>query len=137
GVLCVALAVPCHSGRLRVRVCHRPRSPRRLLVDRTARSCAARDRSPLPAGGDAAGSGGARGNAVEHRVRALNEPGSPNLVHDDEFARRLGFRSGLVPGVAVDGYMAELPARLWADRWLGNRTMSAWFPQPGLDGGQV
>jgi len=75
--------------------------------------------------------------ALEHRVRALNEPGSPNLVHDDEFARRLGFRSGLVPGVAVYGYMAELPARLWADRWLANGTMSARFLKPVYDGEQV
>lgn len=74
---------------------------------------------------------------MQHRVRALNEPGSTNLVHDDEFARRLGFRSGLVPGVAVYGYMAELPARLWADRWLANGTMSARFLKPIYDGEQV
>lgn len=74
---------------------------------------------------------------MEHRVRAVNEPGSPNLVHDDGFARRLGFRSGLVPGVTVYGYMAVLPGRLWGDRWLGGGAMSARFLKPVYDGEQV
>lgn len=76
-------------------------------------------------------------SAVEHRVRALNEPGSPNLVHDDRFARRLGFQSGLVPGVAVYGYMAVLPARVWGDRWLAGGAMSARFLKPVYDGEDV
>lgn len=76
-------------------------------------------------------------SAVEHRVRALNETGSPNLVHDDEFARRLGFRSGLVPGVAVYGYMAVLPARMWGARWLAGGAMSARFLKPVYDGEEV
>jgi acyl dehydratase len=74
---------------------------------------------------------------VEHRVRALNQPGSPNLVHDDEFARRLGFRSGLVAGVTVYGYMAVLPARVWGGRWLAGGAMSARFLKPVYDGEEV
>jgi len=76
-------------------------------------------------------------SALEHRVRAVNEPGSPNLVHEDRFARRLGFRSGLVPGVAIYGYMAVLPVRRWGDRWLVGGSMSARFLKPVYDGEQV
>lgn len=72
-----------------------------------------------------------------HRVRAINEPGSENLVHDDEFARRLGFKGGLVAGVAVYGYMSVLPARLWGEQWLHRGTMSARFLKPVYDGEEV
>jgi acyl dehydratase len=76
-------------------------------------------------------------NAMEHRLRAVNEPGSLNLVHDDEFARRLGFKAGLVPGVTVYGYMAVLPARHWGERWMESGGMSARFLKPVYDGDEV
>ena len=74
---------------------------------------------------------------LQHRVRAANEPGSPNLVHDDEFARGLGYRAGLVPGATVYGYMAVLPERLWGQAWRAEGTMSARFVKPFYDGEQV
>lgn len=73
---------------------------------------------------------------LSRRVRAVNELGS-NLVHDDEFARRLGYRGGLVPGVNVYGYMAELPAQRWGERWLRGGTMSARFLKPVYDAEEV
>jgi hypothetical protein len=72
-----------------------------------------------------------------HRVSAANEPRSSNLVHDDEFARRLGFRGGLVPGAAVYGYMAVLPERRWGAAWRAGGTMSARFVKPFYDGDEV
>jgi len=72
-----------------------------------------------------------------HRVRAVNEPGSANRVHDDEFARRLGFRAGLVPGATVYGYMAVLPERRWGEAWPTGGTMSARFLKPFYDGEEV
>jgi acyl dehydratase len=72
-----------------------------------------------------------------HRVRAVNEPGSSNLVHEDEFARRLGFRAGLVPGVAIYGYLAEVADERWGGRWLRGGTMSARFLKPVYDGEEV
>jgi hypothetical protein len=71
---------------------------------------------------------------VIHRVRAVNEPGSANPVHDDAFARRLGFRGGLVPGATVYGYLAALPERRWGRAWTTGGTMSARFLQPLYDG---
>jgi acyl dehydratase len=72
-----------------------------------------------------------------HRVRALNPPGSVNPVHDDEFARRLGFRGGLVAGATVYGYMATVPERLWEEAFRSGGTMSARFLQPFYDGDEV
>ena len=72
-----------------------------------------------------------------HRVTAVNEPGSANRVHDDEFARRLGFRGGLVPGATVYGYLAELPERRWGEPWRSGGTMSARFLAPFYDGEEV
>jgi hypothetical protein len=74
---------------------------------------------------------------VIHRVRAVNEPGSRNRVHDDEFARRLGFRGGLVPGATVYGYMAVLPDQRWGAPWRTAGTMSARFSAPFYDGEEV
>lgn len=106
-------------------------------MDRSAARSASRHCSPVPAGGDAADPGLQRVNPVVYRVRAINEPGSENLVHEDEFARRLGFKGGLVPGVAVYGYMAVLPARRWGEQWLYRGTMSARFLKPIYDGEEV
>jgi hypothetical protein len=75
--------------------------------------------------------------ALVHRVRAVNGSRSPNPVHDDEFARRLGFRGGLVPGAAVYGYMAVLPERRWGAAWRAGGTMSARFAKPFYDGEEV
>ena len=75
--------------------------------------------------------------ALVHRVRAVNESRSANLVHDDEFARRLGFRGGLVPGAAVYGYLAVLPERRWGGVWRAGGTMSARFLKPFYDGEEV
>src|SRR5262249_60936462 len=101
-------------------------------MGRAARSRPYRDGAALPARGDAAGSGRAGVTAMEHRVRALNEPGSPNLVHDDEFARRLGFRSGLVPGVAVYGDMAGGPGRPGGGWGAGRGGPAGPVPQAGF-----
>jgi len=75
--------------------------------------------------------------ALVHRVRAVNESRSSNLMHDDAFAQRLGFRGGLVPGAAVYGYMAVLPERRWGAAWRAGGTMSARFVKPFYDGEEV
>jgi hypothetical protein len=72
-----------------------------------------------------------------HRVRAVNGSRSSNPVHDDAFARGLGFRGGLVPGATVYGYMAVLPERRWGAAWAAGGTMSARFLKPFYDGEEV
>jgi hypothetical protein len=74
---------------------------------------------------------------LERRFVARNDPSSPNAVHDDEFAHRLGFRAGLVPGVDLYGFMAELSAQALGRRWLEAGALSARFNAPVYDGEEV
>lgn len=59
---------------------------------------------------------------------------SENRIHSDEVAARYGFRGGLVPGVAVFGYMTHpLTSQLGAD-WLGHAQLSVRLLKPAYDG---
>jgi acyl-coenzyme A thioesterase PaaI-like protein len=62
---------------------------------------------------------------------------STNKIHDDEVARQLGFRGGLVPGVDVYAYLCHPPAEAWGRPWLERGTMRARFLQPVYDGDRV
>jgi acyl dehydratase len=71
-------------------------------------------------------------------VRAYNTAtASTNKIHDDEVARRLGFRGGLVPGVDVFAYLCHVPAERWGRPWLERGTMAARFTSPVYDGEEV
>lgn len=59
---------------------------------------------------------------------------SPNLVHDPAFARRVGFRDGLVPGVDVFAYMAHAVVAAWGMEWLSQGGLEARFVSPVYDG---
>ena len=68
-------------------------------------------------------------------VEAFNTAtASTNKVHDDDVARSLGFRGGLVPGVEVHGYLSSLPAGAWGRAWLERGTISTRFGSPVYDG---
>jgi hypothetical protein len=62
---------------------------------------------------------------------------STNKIHDDEVARRFGFRGGLVPGVDVYAYLCHPPVEAWGIEWLERGTMRARFHQPVYDGRRV
>jgi acyl dehydratase len=62
---------------------------------------------------------------------------SSNRIHDDETARRFGFRGGLVPGVDVYAYLSHPPMQAWGRRWLEAGGMTARFHQPVYDGDAV
>ncbi len=68
------------------------------------------------------------------RVIARNTaPDSENRMHDDHTAAEYGFRGGLVPGVAVYGYMATQLGR----EFLESGGMSLRLLQPFYDGDEV
>lgn len=70
-----------------------------------------------------------------HRVSAFNiAASSENKIHDDAVAARFGFAGGLVPGVAVWGYMAHLPVARWGRRWLEAGRGDCRFLDPVYDG---
>ena len=73
-----------------------------------------------------------------YRVRAHNAATeSENRIHDDEVARRHGFRGGLVPGVTVYAYMTHPVVARLGRAWLERGTITARFHQPLYDGDTV
>ena len=62
---------------------------------------------------------------------------SANKIHDDEVARRFGFRGGLVPGVDVYAYLTHPPAERWGLDWLASGTMRGRFHSPVYDGDRI
>jgi hypothetical protein len=73
-----------------------------------------------------------------HSVVAFNTAtASGNKIHDDEVARRFGFRGGLVPGVDVYAYLCHPPVEAWGQAWLERGTMRARFHQPVYDDHRV
>lgn len=76
--------------------------------------------------------------ALTHRVTARNgATASENRIHDDEVARRHGFRGGLVPGVTLYGYMTRPVVERFGRAWLERGTMSVRFVAPIYDGQEV
>jgi MaoC like domain len=63
--------------------------------------------------------------------------GNPNPVHDPEFARSVGFKGGLVPGVDVFAYLVRAPIDAWGARWLGEGGLEARFVNPVYDGDSI
>jgi acyl dehydratase len=59
---------------------------------------------------------------------------SENKIHDDDVARRFGFKGGLVPGVEVYAYMTHLPASRWGRAWLERGTAGCRLLKPVYDG---
>ncbi len=62
---------------------------------------------------------------------------STNKIHDDDVAKRFGFRGGLVPGVDVYAYLTHPPAEAWGLDWLRRGTMRARLRSPVYDGERV
>jgi acyl dehydratase len=70
-----------------------------------------------------------------YRVEAFNaSKESENKIHDDDVARRFGFRGGLVPGVDVYAYMTHLPVQRWGRAWLERGTAECRLLKPIYDG---
>src|ERR687896_526311 len=70
-----------------------------------------------------------------YRVQAKNlSHASENKIHDDDVARRFGFRGGLVPGVEVYAYMTHLPVGRWGLDWLERGIAECRFMKPVYDG---
>jgi acyl dehydratase len=69
-----------------------------------------------------------------YRVVAKNTSTRENKIHDDETARRYGFRGGLVPGVTVYAYMTRPLVSAFGAAWLARGTASVRFVKPVYEG---
>ncbi len=74
----------------------------------------------------------------DYRVKARNtSSNSENKIHDDDVARRHGFRGALVPGVTVYAYLTEPLVAAFGAAWLERGTASVRFSKPVLDGEEL
>jgi acyl dehydratase len=74
----------------------------------------------------------------EYRVRAFNSSiDSSNLIHNDEHARRFGFKAGLVPGVSIYAYMSRSLVECAAADWLERGSAEVRFLHPVYEGEEV
>lgn len=74
----------------------------------------------------------------QYRIRAFNnEKDSSNRIHDDAYARRYGFRGGLVPGVSVYAYMSRSLVEFVGKDWLERGSAEVRFVHPIYEGEEV
>jgi acyl dehydratase len=74
----------------------------------------------------------------EHRIKAFIETDDPeNRIHDDEYARHYGFRSGLVPGVFISAYMSRPLVELMGREWLERGSAEVRFIRPVYEGEEI
>jgi acyl dehydratase len=73
-----------------------------------------------------------------YKVTAINRAEQhPNLVHNTEFARSVGYRSGLVPGVDVFAHVAHAVSVVWGLDWLSGGGLEVRFIRPVYEGDQL
>lgn len=72
------------------------------------------------------------------RVVAVNRASNhPNLIHNDDYARSLGFQGGLVPGVDVYAYLTRPALEHFGRQWLERGEGEVRFVKPVYDGDQL
>ena len=54
-----------------------------------------------------------------------DDPHFKGSIHDDASARVFGYRSALVPGPVVYGYLSQIPIEVWGLAWLERGAMSS------------
>jgi hypothetical protein len=74
----------------------------------------------------------------EYRTKALNAGSNTgNLIHHDEYARRYGFRGGLVPGASLYAYMTRSLVEFLGRDWLERGSAEVRFVHPVYEGEEI
>jgi hypothetical protein len=74
----------------------------------------------------------------EYRIKASIDFADPNnRIQDDEYARRHGFRAGLVPGISVFAYMSRPLVDLMGRDWLERGSADVHFLRPIYEGEEI
>jgi acyl dehydratase len=80
----------------------------------------------------------ADGSLAHYRIRARNTAtGGGNPIHDDEEARRRGYRGGLVPGVTTWAYLCHPLTEVLGPAFVEGGTAELRLVAPVYDGDQV
>ena len=58
------------------------------------------------------------------------KPEYAGTIHDDDSARRYGYRGALVPGIILYGAMADVVVRSWGLDWVARGTMRSYSRRP-------
>lgn len=70
-------------------------------------------------------------------IRLDDSPRYRGSVHDDEVAKRMGYRAALVPGAFLYGHFSRLAVDLWGRSWIETGAMAATFRRPVYNGDDV
>lgn len=62
---------------------------------------------------------------------------SKGSIHDDEKAREMGYRGGLVGGSTILAYMSRLMFTTFGDAWLAGSTFTGRLRRPVYEGAEV
>jgi len=74
----------------------------------------------------------------EHRIKAsIDAIDSSNRIQDDEYARRYGFRAGIVPGVSIFAYMSRPLVESMGRDWLERGSAEVHFLRPIYEGEEI
>ncbi len=74
----------------------------------------------------------------EHRIKASLEPVNfNNKIQNDEYARRCGFRAGLVSGMSMYAYMSRPLAEYLDKDWLARGSAEVRFLRPVYEGEEI
>ncbi len=70
-------------------------------------------------------------------IRLDDSPRYKGSVHNDEVARRMGYRAALIPGAFLYGHFSRVALDLWGRRWIEAGSMGASFRRPVYNGDAV
>ncbi len=71
-------------------------------------------------------------------IRPVNHAAaSKGSIHDDEKAREMGYRGGLVSGSTVLAYMSRLMHETYGPAWVESGTFTGRLRRPVYEGGDV
>ncbi len=74
----------------------------------------------------------------DYRIKASTSALAPNnLIHDDEYARKCGYRGALVPGASIFAYMARSLAEMLRRNWLERGSAEVRFVLPVYEGEEL
>lgn len=70
-------------------------------------------------------------------IRLDANPRYKGSVHDDDVARRMGYRAALVPGAFLYGHFSRIAVDRWGLPWIAQGAMAASFRRPVYNGDDV
>lgn len=70
-------------------------------------------------------------------ARLDDNPAYAGSAHDDDAARRMGYKAALIPGAFVYGHATRLAVDAWGMDWIGRGSIATRFRRPVYDGDRL